>query len=266
MAIGDRTPAAQEGSMDPDRPVWESDGQSTLSQNIDRIARMATEDTREFVDAPDGRSNRHSTLLLASLEALDALRIGLVVCNISGQPLLANRTAATILRARDVLANSDGFLRTTEECGQPSVDVVRRAVRVTPGGFWVRSTALAVQRTSSKRALTLLVRSAGRVPPLEFSARPAALVLMLDSALPVKTSEIDLNQLYGFTFAEARLANLLMDGKTLDDCARDLGICRSTARTHLTNLFKKADVHCQSELVSLLLRSIGLARLGQIEN
>jgi len=57
---------------------------------------------------------------------------------------------------------------------------------------------------------------------------------------------------------EACLANLLMQGKALDECCRLLDIRRSTARTHLQHLFEKVGVQRQSELVSLLLKSIGL--------
>jgi len=66
--------------------------------------------------------------------------------------------------------------------------------------------------------------------------------------------------LYGLTSTEACLANLLMEGKTLDECCQSLGIRRSTARTHLQHLFEKVGVQRQSELVSLLLKSIGLVR------
>jgi len=49
-----------------------------------------------------------------------------------------------------------------------------------------------------------------------------------------------------------------MEGKALDECCKILDIRRSTARTHLQHLFEKVGVQRQSELVSLLLKSIGL--------
>ena len=62
---------------------------------------------------------------------------------------------------------------------------------------------------------------------------------------------------------EASLANLLMEGKTVNECCDLLGIRRSTARTHLQHLFEKVGVQRQSELVSVLLKSIGLVRVGR---
>jgi DNA-binding CsgD family transcriptional regulator len=92
------------------------------------------------------------------------------------------------------------------------------------------------------------------------ASEPRILIFILDPDLPVQTAEAELRQLYGLTSTEASLANLLMEGKTIDDCCDVLGIRRSTARTHLQHLFEKVGVQRQSELVSLLLKSIGLIR------
>jgi DNA-binding CsgD family transcriptional regulator len=87
---------------------------------------------------------------------------------------------------------------------------------------------------------------------------PATLLFILDPEIPVETVEAELRQLYGLTATEASLANQLMEGKALDDCCKILNIRRSTARTHLQHLFEKVGVQRQSELVALLLKSIGL--------
>jgi DNA-binding CsgD family transcriptional regulator len=87
---------------------------------------------------------------------------------------------------------------------------------------------------------------------------PATLLFILDPEISVGTVEAELRQLYGLTSMEACLANLLMGGKALDECCEILDIRRSTARTHLQHLFEKVGVQRQSELVSLLLKSIGL--------
>jgi len=202
--------------------------------------------------------------LLVGLQALDLLRIGLVVCDVSGQLLATNRTAGEILRTRDGLElNSDGTLCGPQGCSQPLEEVVRRAAEAAffgePGSH---DAALSVRRASGKRPLTLLVRSVRKISTADHSGRPAALVLILDSALSVKTTHAELRQIYGLTSTETHLANLLMEGRTLKDCCSKLGISQATARTHLKHLFKKTRVRCQSELVSLILRSVGLARLG----
>lgn len=87
--------------------------------------------------------------------------------------------------------------------------------------------------------------------------------MILDSAMHVKAIDSDLRELYGLTSTEAHLANLLMEGASLENCCKQMKIRRSTGCTHLRRLFKKTGAHRQSELVVLLLKGIGLARLGR---
>jgi DNA-binding CsgD family transcriptional regulator len=197
-----------------------------------------------------------------SLAVLDLLSIGLVVCNASGQMLFANRTAQEKIRKRDGLQlNPVGELCAKRACRRPG-NARPRTVRITPSDeFSCGDAAFSVQRASGKRALTVLVRSIG-TPQVQTAELPAALVLIFDSTVTVTTTEAELKQLYGLTATESRLANLLTDCKALNDCCRELLISRATACTHLRRIFKKTGVCRQSELVSLLLRSISLTRLG----
>jgi DNA-binding CsgD family transcriptional regulator len=200
-------------------------------------------------------------LLLAGFQALDLLGIGLVVCNASGQLLVANQTAEGILDSRDGLElDSDGVLCAVRPCNPSLQEHVQRAA-----GVWgeiesgANDIAVAVRRDSGRRALTLLIRTAtGESTGSSQSMQAGALVLILDSATPSSTGEAELRQLYGLTSMETRLGQALMEGKSLDDCCNELGIRRTTGRMHLRNLFAKTGVRRQSELVSLLLKSIGL--------
>jgi DNA-binding CsgD family transcriptional regulator len=128
------------------------------------------------------------------------------------------------------------------------------------------SHALSVRRAPGKRALTLFVRSVSGQVTAENADRTLVLVLILNGGLHVRTTDSDLQQLYGFTAREARLATLLMDGSTLDESCYELGISRSTGCTHLRRLFKKTGVRRQSELAALLLKSVGLVRLASDAN
>lgn len=213
----------------------------------------------------DISSIRPFNFLMAGLEALDLLNIGLAVTDVSGQVSLANKTARQILETRDGLElSSHGVLRTLTRCN-PSLGEVMRQVAgaVSSGKPETNEAVIAVQRSSDKRPLTLLVRAAKRTNT--DPEGPATLVFILDPELPMDLDEAEVRQLYGLTSAETRVASLLMAGKTLDDCCCELGIRRSTARTHLQHLFEKAGVQRQSELVFLLLKSVGLVRRGREE-
>ena len=63
-----------------------------------------------------------------------------------------------------------------------------------------------------------------------------------------------LQDLFGFTPSEGRLAALLINGKSVIECADELGVRISTVREKLSNLFAKTRTSRQPELVSMLSR------------
>lgn len=65
-----------------------------------------------------------------------------------------------------------------------------------------------------------------------------------------------LRELLGLTVQEARLALGLANGLSLDEVAEELGVSRSTVRSHLNSAFQKTGCHQQSALVSLVLGSL----------
>ena len=195
-------------------------------------------------------------LLIAGFEALDLVNVGLVVTSASGQLLLANRTAEEILKLRDgIELGPTGLVRTSLKCTPSLTSLMETVIKESAS---TRDSVLPVRRPSGKRPLTAVVRAVEGASPDADPLAPATLLFILDPEISVETVEAELRQLYGLTSTEASLANLLMEGKALDECCKILDIRRSTARTHLQHLFEKVGVQRQSELVSLLLKSIGL--------
>ena len=62
-----------------------------------------------------------------------------------------------------------------------------------------------------------------------------------------------LQRVYGFTAAERKLAEALLNNDTLESYATRTALSRSTLRSHLAHLFKKTGTCRQSELVRLLM-------------
>ena len=264
MAIAYRAPGAKEVKC-PNCGASESSG-GCRNPKPCRDARAAMErgdlEIEESAVSPSG--GNATRMLLAGFEALDLLGVGLIVCNVFGQLLVANQNAEQFLASRDGLElNSERVLCAVRPCHPPVEELVQRAASaVLDREIANKDAALSVPRAANKRPLTLLIRSVTNPSKAVNADQPAALVLILDSSLPVQAMVVELQQLYGLTATEARLANLLMEGEALDDCCDRLGICRSTGCTHLKRIFKKTGVRRQSELVTLLLKSIGLACLG----
>ena len=204
-------------------------------------------------------------LIDASFEALDLLNIGLILCDESGQLQFTNRTADEILQLHDGLeVNAHGVLQATQEDASLLSDLIGRVTHAGADEIPRNDVAVSLRRASRKRPLTVLVRGAsGAVPGGGHATRPGALLIVIDSALPVHTQESELRRLYGLTPTESRLAKLLMEGKDLNGCCDELGISRSTVRMHRRNLFSKTDVRRQTQLITLLFKSIGLGPRGK---
>ena len=238
------------------------EGPEASSTNAEDLASAATEHSSEAADAGGKGNERPFHLLLAGFEALDLLNVGLAVTNDAGLLLMANRSFEQLLAIGDGLElAADGVLAVQAGRGPDLSEILRRASDDSKASKPSRAeTIVAVTRSSGKRPLTLQVRPVKAGLTRERADTPAALIFVLDPDLAVGATDAELRQLYGLTSTEARLANLLMEGKTLDDCCKELDVRRSTCRTHLQHLFDKVGVQRQSELVSVLWKSIGLVR------
>ncbi|MGC2194947.1 MAG: helix-turn-helix transcriptional regulator [Terriglobales bacterium] len=240
------------------------------ANTVDRKTSQPGQPTdRKELNRKDVHSNgRAPDTLAAGLQALDLVNIGVGVTNGLRQLLFANHTAQQILATRDGLEVAPGgTLDTLKKCCNPPLRALlqQAAQGELRGAPTLRETVLAVRRPSGKRPLTLLVRSLKGRSQAHPTA-PAVLVFVLDPELPVQASESGLRQLYGLTSSEARLAYLLMEGKALDDCCDELDIRPSTARMHLGNLFAKTGVQRQGQLISLLLKGVGMVRVRSDES
>ena len=78
---------------------------------------------------------------------------------------------------------------------------------------------------------------------------PAAIVLFSDPRAKRAVSEARLQSLFGLTSAEARLAAALVGGKGLAEYASTTGISINTAKTQMRQVFEKAGVNRQTDLV-----------------
>jgi len=264
MAIMQDDPTARGGFRCPICGAWESDGGCReIKKCITALVAAEAECTRETVAALARESlAQQIRILTTGLNALAQLHIGLVLCCATGKVIASNAVAEDLLAARDGLELSpEGFLSTTEGNDPPIVEVVRQAASGS-SRFTKGTAVLALRRAQGKRPLSIFVRARQNLPRQTAISNGTVLIIILDSALSVAFIEPELRQLYSLTSSEARLANLLMEGKALEDCCKEMAICRSTGRTHLRRVFKKAGVHRQSELVALLLKSIGLACLA----
>lgn len=195
----------------------------------------------------------------SACEALSQLSLGFFLLDDSGKILMMNSSA------RLLIAQNDG-LRVTRNglvAVRPEEDRVLRKLIIgasnaltpsiktlPPGG------RMALSRPSLKRPYSV------SVSPVPFQASPflasraAVGVFVADPEVIPEPDTDMLCRLYELTMAEARVAAMLIQGKSLANTCEELSILPNTARTHLKHIFQKLGVRRQGELVSILLRSM----------
>jgi len=80
----------------------------------------------------------------------------------------------------------------------------------------------------------------------------AASLLLSEVSLPGRNEWLVFARAFGLSPAEARLAELLASGSSLEDTRDSLGITRETARSRIKTVFEEAGTHRQGQLVALL--------------
>lgn len=116
--------------------------------------------------------------------------------------------------------------------------------------------AMRVQRPSGRRPYAVLVGPVSGTYPVLSSIRPAVCLVITDPERQIPLPAKRLQEVFGLTAAEARLAVLLANGQELRRSAERLGITYGTARVCLYQIFQKTDTRRQAELVRLLLTTI----------
>ena len=206
--------------------------------------------------------------LAATEDAFDRLPFGIALLDRNGRLVHANALAWQTLRERDGLDLVGEQLALPIAGDQRKLDRLIHAAVMTgkgdgraPGGF------LTVPRPSLKPALSIFVApisdtDAAR-PGLFNPMRPDAIIVINNPEWKAKVPSAFLEQRYGLTPAEARLAAALANGASLQQAAEEFGVVKGTVRTQLKQIFAKTHTKRQSDLVRLLIADLAALAAGQ---
>jgi DNA-binding CsgD family transcriptional regulator len=86
-----------------------------------------------------------------------------------------------------------------------------------------------------------------------FGRTAQALFTLFEPGSPVEIDPFILSATFDLTPAEARLASLVVNGRSPQECADELGVKISTVRSQLLAIYAKTGVDGQTGLVRLLL-------------
>ena len=187
-------------------------------------------------------------------EVLDRLPLVVILVDGGGRVINMNRAAGELAKRADGLqVDGGGVCRAegTQERAQLA-DLIARAANSEPEPGAQKARAMKIPRPSQKRPLSVLVAPLTGKQTRQ-GRRGAAVLYVRDPEAPQTTSAAVLSDVYGLTASEAKVLQSLVQGKSLEDMARDFKVSINTLRTHLKSIFRKTDTKRQSELLSLVL-------------
>lgn len=194
----------------------------------------------------------------AALGWMDAWSDATFVLDASGALVVANLVAERMLHTGECVALRAGKLRAARAT---DVDWVTTALRAVLSESRERGTeatrCLNVPGRpgggSLNAVLTALPPTHGRQPGA--APQVAMIVRDLRQPLPHFGSE-QLRELFGFTAAEARVANALLQGHSVEEIASSTGVRRDTVRAHVKRMLAKTGTRRQSDLQKLLVKAL----------
>ena len=171
-------------------------------------------------------------------------------------PLYRNDCGEALLKRGDALRLVHGRLSArdkaiTQRLNEVVISIAERCTydKGSPNSWF------AIPR-ANRLPLTLLAipfRLGTRLAPV--TQERAVILLIQDPDMPAVAIPA-LQQLFGLTPREAKIAGGLAEGKSVDDIAAAQGISHHTTRSHLKSIFLKTGTNRQTQLVSVLLRSL----------
>lgn len=184
---------------------------------------------------------------------LDRNATGVILLDTQRRVVFMNRTAEDLqVRCDGIRVSNQGIRavhRTEDERLQA---LVARAIASQQSGNSIGE-AMRVSRPSGRQPYAVWVNAVARPPTALASFRPAVCVLISDPERAIGPLAPHLQALFNMTPAEARLAVRLGDGESLRAAASRSGVTYGTARTTLTQIFRKTNTRSQGQLIRLLL-------------
>lgn len=189
---------------------------------------------------------------------LETSGVGVVLVDSAGSVITANAAAHAIMGHTHVLGIHDGRLHAQRRADQHLLlrHIREKSEQQSAGeaqsGCYA---AFALLRDDHALPVTVMVRPGPPFGPASAPLRRTATVILRDPARRLSLAGPDLETLFGLSPAEARLAQLLADGMSMEEAALQLGVSRNTVRSQLQAVFAKTGTNRQGDLVRLLLSS-----------
>jgi DNA-binding CsgD family transcriptional regulator len=197
----------------------------------------------------------------AAWNVLNRLTLGIILLDHKGQIAAVNLKALEVLRRGDTLTAFNGSL----SLSLPQENLQLQAIL---GEFLASlpqqppesSKALAVSRPDGKASIHLILTRVTNGTAAHGNRQNLIAVFLSDPEQLGTPREEWLQDLYGLTRVESRLAVLMCQGLTPDEIAKKLRISVHTVRAYLKDVFLKMGVNRQAAMVRRLVDGPGQLR------
>lgn len=185
--------------------------------------------------------------------ALDQLTDGVLLLNAEGQLQFCNSTARQMEADRLFARRPDGRLHLYWPADEQRL---RRTLPQLCANIESRPLIQQLHDRDGVLAGTLKFCPAGMVAGTHWSQYDTRVIAFVKTVASGSTASLgdELQRQWGFTSAEAQLAQWLMQGMSLSQAAEQGGVTINTVRTQLRSLFDKTQTRRQAELMRVLLR------------
>jgi DNA-binding CsgD family transcriptional regulator len=186
---------------------------------------------------------------------------GVLIFDNNNELTFTNNLAETFLNSNDGFVNSPnvaGVRASIKSENDKLQNMIKENAEITTSDSeFEQMSFMQVSRPSGKRPYNLQVV---HIPKklAHMKSYPTLMIFIYDTAATFNLRKDELQTLYYLTNAEAQVAVKISQGKSLKQCAIELGHAVSTSRNLLKKVFAKTGTGRQNELVSLLLSSTSI--------
>ncbi|KQO71507.1 MULTISPECIES: helix-turn-helix transcriptional regulator [unclassified Methylobacterium] len=181
------------------------------------------------------------------LRVFDRMGYGGLVLSTNGHVLAINDSARHIFQSLFCLSRSEVEVEVLNGLGR---GIVKRLLGQGRARFQLDSENWILVERPDQRPLIM-----SSVPlPVDGADGPHSVLLLIDLDATPLLNRAALEQVFGLTRTEAKLATLMAQGATLAEAAGLQGVRVATVRTQLRSIFTKTHTHRQAELVMLVSR------------
>jgi DNA-binding CsgD family transcriptional regulator len=193
------------------------------------------------------RLNTFETERTELLSTLDSLATPIFLLDRDFRIRQINTAALALVDADQGVANRNGTLFFTDS----AVEQEFKSLRAIETGH----AAILKSRLKAGLQVQLLARNiANQRDPGQTHAERILVVIDRPSASTPPLAQ-NISDRFGITISELRVLLLLVDGKSTDVIANDLGISRNTVKTHISHMFQKTGTHNQRQLLKTVSES-----------